>query len=77
MSPLLFLNLIKFRKDSDVFMPYGPKANEHRRSLALERSAGLKSPLITTATQNKTKLVAWIVSNCKSNSGRERYAEEL
>jgi hypothetical protein len=55
-------------------MPYGPKADEYRLRLAEEIGA-IRSPLI--AAQNKTKLVAWIVSNCHSNSGRERYVEEL
>ena len=58
-----------------MFVPYGPKADEYRRRLALEKE-GITLPLPVSA-QNKTKLVAWIVSNCQSRSGRERYVDEL
>ena len=27
--------------------------------------------------QNKTKMIAWFVSNCQSQSDREKYAKEL
>ena len=62
-------------------MPYGPKVEEYRRRLAALESGGIGSSslplLLSTAIQNKTKLVAWLVSNCNSKSGRDRYVEEL
>lgn len=56
-------------------MPYSPSAKEYRRRLALE-SGRINSSLLT-AIQNKTKLVAWIVSNCQAKSGRNAYVKEL
>ena len=59
-------------------MPYGPKIAEYRRRLALESGGiGLSMSQLSTTIQNKTKLVAWLVSNCNSKSGRDRYVEEL
>ncbi len=65
-----------YRRDSDVFLPCGPNTpGEFKRRLALEREKPLLS--LPATIQNKTKLVAWVVSNCVTASGRDRYVEEL
>ena len=59
-----------YRRDSDVFAPYGSfsEHSEPRSVLPiLDRVRGLAKP----------KLVAWVVSNCKTNSKREDYVSEL
>ena len=59
-----------YRRDSDVFAPYG-SFSQHSEPQSvlpiLERVRGLAKP----------KLVAWVVSNCKTNSKREDYVSEL
>lgn len=65
-----------------MFIPYGPHGNsstaeEFKRRVALEESdAGLNWPL-QNIIGNKTKTVAWIVSNCDSKSGRNLYVTQL
>lgn len=68
-----------------MFMPYGPHAynpnnptaEEYKRRLALEQSEGAGRKPLLNIIRNKTKLVAWIVSNCDSKSGRNSYANQL
>ena len=58
-----------------MVIPYGPSTvGEYKRRLAHEKAILLSLP---TAIKNKTKLVAWVVSNCDAKSGRNRYVEEL
>lgn len=56
-------------------MPYGPYAAEQymKRLLTINKSEGELNAIIS----NKTKGVAWIVSNCHSSSDREEYVIEL
>ena len=59
-----------YRRDSDVFAPYGsfsPLSQPTSVELILNRVRGLP----------KQKLVAWVVSNCKTSSKREEYVSEL
>ena len=55
-------------------MPYGPPADEYRRRLSIESELVKSLPQLISG---KTKLVAWIVSNCGDNSGRGSYVKEL
>ena len=70
---LTFIFCFKQRMDSDIFMPYGPPADEYRRRLAIESELVKSLPQLING---KTKLVAWIVSNC-GVGGRESYVKEL
>nr|CAG4636234.1 EOG090X07K0 [Eubosmina coregoni]SVE69847.1 EOG090X07K0 [Eubosmina coregoni] len=68
------LEIEELKKDSDVFVPYGPhgnspKAEEFKRRLALEETGG-RTLSLQNIIGNKTKAVAWMVSNCNFNSGR-------
>ena len=65
-----------------MFIPYGPHGNsstaeEFKRRLALEESGAGQSWLLQNIIANKTKTVAWIVSNCDSKSGRNLYVTQL
>jgi hypothetical protein len=55
--------------DTDIHIPYGK----------VERRAGgdkYKMPSVDFV-QNKTKMAAWVVSNCKSKGQRRQYVDEL
>ena len=54
----LFHLTMSYKKDSDIFLPYG-------RYVPLKTSDTRPSPLINYAA-NRTKQVAWLVSNCKN-----------
>ena len=59
-----------YRRDSDVSAPYGsfvPRPEPTNVEPILKRVRGLPKP----------KLVAWVVSNCNTNSKREDYVTEL
>ncbi|KAK8781517.1 hypothetical protein V5799_017140 [Amblyomma americanum] len=57
-----------YRRDSDVWHPYSFVAR-----LTPERSS---SPPFVTWT-NRSKLVVWLVSNCRTPSGRMQFVKEL
>ena len=60
-----FFNLtMTYRTDSDVFMPYG-KIMKHAQPPRHQKNS------------NKTGLVSWMVSNCKTQSKRELWVKEL
>ena len=65
------LNFPFFRKDSDVLCDYWPTTGLEP---ARDKNRLAQLPAIIA---NKTKTVAWIVSNCDSKSGREAYVTEL
>jgi len=50
---------------------YGQSAADIQLSLSKSQRE------LNAILSNKTKGVAWIVSNCRSNSGREQYVTEL
>ena len=59
-----------YRRDSDVSAPYGTFGQSSQPTSVetiLNRVRGLPKP----------KLVAWVVSNCKTPSKREEYVSEL
>ncbi|XP_046542442.1 alpha-(1,3)-fucosyltransferase fut-1-like [Haliotis rubra] len=59
---------ITYRRDSDVWRPYG----ELRRN-----RTKLSKKYFENILKKKTKAVAWFVSRCVSQSKRERYVREL
>ena len=62
-----FFNLtMTYRTDSDVFMPYG--------RIMEDVQPGRNSHKVNS---NKTGLVSWMVSNCKTQSRREFWVKEL
>ena len=65
-----FFNLTAtFRSDSDIVWPYG----------IIEKmpTSSSKESTSSSYAQGKTKLVAWFVSNCQSESMREKYVDSL
>ena len=65
-----FFNMtMTYRRDSDVFVPYG--------SFRPSEPASVESILNRVRELPKKKLVAWVVSNCETNSRREEYVREL
>jgi len=65
-----FFNLtMTYRRDSDVFAPYG--------SFRPSEPASVESILNRVRELPKKKLVAWVVSHCNTNSKREEYVREL
>ena len=68
-----FFNLtMTFRSDSDIVWPYGYfEPTEH-----MNKDEPTDKEEINYA-RGKTKLVAWFVSNCESESLREKYVENL
>lgn len=68
-----FFNLtMSFRRDSDVHFPYGQYDLLENPLSDLELNE-----MIALKLENKSKPVAWFVSNCYSKSRREQYVAEL
>ena len=74
-----------YKKDSDIAAPYGwivpidqpalgPFQTTFNQSTKLEKDLGKK---LRNDIKRKTKLVAWIVSHCDTDSEREKYVQEL
>ena len=59
--------------DSDIVAPYSPRIGEYRRRLSIEKELTQALPGLLA---RKTKLVAWMASNCFSTE-RRRYVDEL
>jgi len=55
-----------YRNDSTVFCPYGRLEKKKKQNIVTDINNG-----------TKTKMVAWIVSNCRTDSRREFYVNEL
>lgn len=72
-----------YREDSDIYRPYGwfssSDSPSSPPSAPLSPSWRKPPPVQQIVTQNssKTKLIAWIVSNCDTHSNREDYVEIL
>lgn len=60
-----------FQSDSDVVIPYGSYWNHSPASLAYRKNMRLEY------MAGKDKMVAWLVSNCKTSSRREDYVKQL
>ena len=56
-----------------MVQPYGPGTEDMRQSFSKSKSR----KEFHREIKNKTKGVAWIVSNCRSSSSREEYVTEL
>ena len=68
----LFNATYTFRKDSDIVFNYG----------SIDKRVSILPPNVGTFKKHrfangKTRLIAWIVSNCNTSSKRERYVDEL
>lgn len=62
---------MSYRVDSDVFTPYG-------NFIPLQYHATLRATKCQIShAAGKTQLIAWIVSSCRSPSGRSEYARKL
>ena len=55
-----------YRQDSDIFFPYGEMKSGGK--ISVKKATGSRS-------KDDRKLVAWVVSNCKTQSQREKYVE--
>nr|XP_037286029.1 alpha-(1,3)-fucosyltransferase C-like [Rhipicephalus microplus] len=62
---------MSYRKDSDVYVPYG------RIILRNATSATAKTRDMRTIWKSKKKTAVWIVSNCQTESKREVFVREL
>lgn len=68
-----FYNLtITYRQDADIYFPYA-RVEKRKNELSLNQT------LLSEQIINKTKLIAWVVSNCGSNGVqyRKKLYEEL
>lgn len=74
-----------FRRDSDIYRPYGwvaPKNWEFhyapKKSINWSQNATKQTDSTTLpGVTHKVKKVAWLVSNCHTHSQREHYVQEL
>lgn len=57
---------MSYLPDSDIWFPYG-RVDSRQQKAAIKRQTG----------NNKTKLLAWFVSHCSTQSRREKYVKEL
>ncbi|XP_013385410.1 alpha-(1,3)-fucosyltransferase C-like [Lingula anatina] len=67
----LFNWTMTYTKDSDIYSPYAQVIRNDGDSPVLSRERSL------SIARNKSSLVAWMVSNCRTLSKREKYVEEL
>jgi alpha-1,3-fucosyltransferase len=65
-SNIKFNATMTYARNSEVHFPYGG---------VVKREKVVDYPNVNFTS--KSKMVAWFVSNCKTNSKREKYAEEL
>ena len=60
-----------YRQDSDIWTPYGRIVNE------TNGIASIGSTPLLPVSLNKTKDIAWLVSNCHTQSKRELFVEAM
>jgi len=65
------------RFDSDIQLPYGPVCRATNESIQRMLSNVVVTKTVMSKIKAKTKLIAWFVSNCKTQSRREDYVAEL
>ncbi|KAK0044821.1 glycoprotein 3-alpha-L-fucosyltransferase A [Biomphalaria pfeifferi] len=58
-----------YRQDSDIFWPYG--------GLKYSDWTANRSPELERKAKNKTRMAAWLVSNCRAPSLRAEYVAEM
>lgn len=69
-----FFNLtMSYRLDSDLYSPYG----DFKKISTKLGEEQFKQKEVAKIVRNKTKLIAWFVSNCNANSKRHLYVDEL
>ena len=59
-----------YSRTSTIFMPYGECIGLSKRPVGINEA-------ISDILQNKKKLVVWMVSNCFTGGGREKYVRDL
>ena len=59
-----------YRRDSDIFFPYG----EMKPGGKISDESGIMKAT-SSRSKDDRKLVAWVVSHCKTQSQREKYVE--
>ena len=64
-----------YRWDSDIFFGYIKTNKRSSPATNKEREIGLQE--MREAFRKKSKMVAWMVSHCETDSRRERYVREL
>ncbi|KAJ8873990.1 hypothetical protein PR048_024830 [Dryococelus australis] len=82
--PNFFNWTMTYRLDSDVYRPYGyfvPTNNNSSEYVDVRRTLDVpwkvQDNILAPVPSNKTGLVAWLVSKCKTPSQRESYVKEL
>ncbi|KAJ8873991.1 hypothetical protein PR048_024831 [Dryococelus australis] len=81
--PNFFNWTMTYRLDSDVYRPYGYFVPTNNNSEYVDVRRTLDMPwkvqdnILAPVPSNKTGLVAWLVSKCKTPSQRESYVKEL
>ena len=73
---------VTYRQDSTVTLPYGwlNKIKEHPEGKDLRKfikKFGVENKKIATKDSKRNSTVAWMVSNCLTESNREGYVEQL
>ena len=61
---------LTYSRTSSIFMPYGECIELSKRPVNINKA-------ISEIVNKKTRLVAWMVSNCFTTGGREKYVREL
>ncbi|GFS03631.1 alpha-(1,3)-fucosyltransferase [Elysia marginata] len=64
-----------YRLDSDIFFGYIKTSKRATPASASERKTDIER--MKESFRKKTKMVAWMVSHCNTESRREKYVEEL
>ena len=69
-KPIIYNLTMTYWLDSDIPLPYGAfKKRKMPRQYALQKDFNF--------ARGKAKKVAWVVSHCKTHSGRKQYVNEL
>ncbi|CAG2114431.1 unnamed protein product, partial [Medioppia subpectinata] len=62
-----------YRPDSDLYVPYGRVVKVADK----DTDESVNDLMLNANFNNKTKLIAWIVSHCDTSGGRQQYVREL
>ncbi|TKR58577.1 hypothetical protein L596_030003 [Steinernema carpocapsae] len=69
--------LLSYTKNSDVFMPYDEFRRYEERDLNPMNYTMWDQSVVKRIVAKKSELILQFVSNCKTDSGRERYLDKL
>ena len=67
---------MSYHQGSDISLPFGSKDSENTEN-PQEKIKQHWASFASLVKNNKTRLIAWIVSHCKTKSQRENYVGEL